>query len=113
MHRVDEAGRALRLLVSGDAEFDAAQSRVPMPVLAVGVGLDAIAAHVEPHRRVERRILPNKKMHELVVESGAVLGSAEVALGQAPVANSFGDAADELAHSGLALGRPDLAVKIF
>src|SRR5205823_7594199 len=78
--RVDEAGGALRLLVSGDAEFDAAECGVPVPVLAVGVGLDAIASHVEPDGRIERGVLTNEQMHEFVVKRGAVFGSAEVAL---------------------------------
>ena len=45
---------------------------------------------------------------ELVVESCAVFGSAEVALRQSPVANGFSDAGDELADAGFALGRADL-----
>src|SRR5437879_813244 len=45
-YRVDEAGGALRLGVSGDAEFDILGLRIPMPVAAVGVGLDAGATHV-------------------------------------------------------------------
>ena len=57
MDRVDEAGRALRLGVSGDAKFDAIGRGVPVPVLAVRVGLNAVAANVEPHRRIERGVL--------------------------------------------------------
>src|SRR5215471_15018804 len=52
-------------------------------------------------------------MHELVVERGTVFRSAEVALGESPVANGFGNAADELPDTGLALRGAELAVKVF
>ena len=42
--------------------------------------------------------------------SSAVL---EVALSHSPVADGFGDAGDELANSGFALGSADLAVQVF
>ena len=41
---------------------------VPVPILRVGLGLDAVAAHVEPYRRVESCILAQKNVRELVVE---------------------------------------------
>ena len=81
--------------------------RIPVPVAAVGVGLDAIAAYVEPDGRVEGGVLANEDVSEFVVESGAVFGSAEVALAHAPIANGFGDARDKLADSGFALGCAD------
>ena len=74
VHRVDEAGRALRRLVSGDAEFDALRLGIPVPVLRVGVGLDAIAADVEPYGRIECRLLLQEQVRELVVEDGCVFG---------------------------------------
>src|SRR5215831_13132660 len=103
MHRVDETSRALRLLVSGDPEFDTAESGVPVPILTIGVGLDAVTPNIEPDGRVEGRVLANKKMHEFVVEGGTVFRSAEVALGEPPVANGFRNAADELANTCFAL----------
>src|SRR5579864_448908 len=45
---IDEAGGALGLAVSGDTEFDLLGLRVPVPVAAVGVGLDAVASDIEP-----------------------------------------------------------------
>ena len=52
-------------------------------------------------------------MHELIVESCAIFGRAEIALAQTPVADSFGDAANELPNAGFALWRADLAMQIF
>ena len=112
-HRVDKAGGALGFGVSGDAEFDLLGLRVPVPVAAVGIRLDAVASHVEPDGRVEGGVLADEDVDEFVVESGAVVGGLEVALRHAPVADGFGDAGNELADSGLTLGCADLAVQIF
>src|SRR5579864_1973414 len=111
--RVDEAGGALRLGVSGDAEFYLLRLRVPVPVASVGVGLDAVASHVEPHGRIERGVLAHEDVDEFVMEGGAVFRSAEVALRHSPVADGFGDAGYELADSGFTLRRADFAVQIF
>ena len=110
---VDEAGRALRRAVAGDGELDGAGVRVPVPVLGIGLGLEAIAADVEPDGRVEGDLLGDEQVDELIVEDGSVFGGGEVAALEAPVADGFGDAADELADAGLALGGADLAVEIF
>src|ERR1700688_1446673 len=112
-HRVDEAGGALGLGVSGDAEFDLLRLRVPVPVASVGVGLDAVASYVEPDGRIEGGVLADEDVDEFIVEGGAVFGSSEVALSHSPVADGFGDAGDELADSGFALGSADFAVQIF
>ena len=112
-HRVDEAGRALRLGVSGDAEFDALRLGIPVPAASVGVGLDTVASDVEPDGRVEGRVLADEDVHELVVECRAVVGGLEIALRHSPVADGFGDTGNELANSGLALTGAELAVQIF
>ncbi len=112
-HRVDEAGGALRLAVSGDAELDLLRLRIPVPVARVRVGLDAVAANVEPDGRVEGGVLAHEDVDEFVVEGGSIFGSFEVALRQSPVADGFGDAGDQGADSGFALGRADFAVQIF
>ena len=112
LHRIDEAGGALRVAIAAGGELDAADFRVPVPVLGVGVGLDAVAADVEPHRRIESGHLVQQDVHEFVVEDGGVFGGAEVSAGEAPVLDGLGDANDELAHAGLALGRIHLAVEI-
>ena len=112
-HRVDEAGRALRRLVAGDAELDSCAGRVPVPVLGVGVGLDAVASYVEPDRRVEGGVLAQQDVRQLVVESGAVFRRLEIALRQTPVADGLGHASHQGADSTLALGRAQRAVQIF
>ena len=111
-YRVDEAGRALRRLVAGDAELDAGAGRVPVPVLGVGIGLDAVASYVEPHRRIEGGVLAQKDVRQLVVKSCAVVGRLEIALRQTPVANSFGHASHQGAHAALALGRAERSMQI-
>ena len=58
--------------------------RVPVPVGGVGVGLDAVAADVEPDRRVEGGVLVQQEVDELVVEDGGVFGGAEVAVRRCP-----------------------------
>ena len=113
LHRVDEAGRTLRRLVAGDTIFDTLRLVIPVPVLRVGVGLDAIAADIEPYRRVECRLLLQEQVGELVVEDGRIFGGLEVAAGNTPIANGLGNTGDERAHTALALGRAQRAVQIF
>ena len=81
--------------------------------LRVGLGLDAVASYVEPDGRIEGGVLADEDVDEFVVEGGGVFGGAEVALRHAPVADGFGDAGDQLADAGFALGRADRAVQIF
>src|SRR5262249_47277393 len=86
---------------------------VPAPV--VGRSLDAVAvvqADVEPDGRVERAVLVQAEGGELVVEAVGVFLAGEVAVLAAPVADGAGDAVDELADAGLALGSVQLAVEI-
>ncbi len=92
MHRVDEARGALRILVADRAVFHALRLRIPVPILRVGVGLDAIAADVEPYWRIEGRLLLQQQVRKLIVEDGRVIVAAEVSALDAPVANGFGDA---------------------
>src|SRR5262249_48333162 len=82
------------------------------PVLGVGVRLNAIASYVKPDGGVESRVLANQDVSEFVVESSAVFGRTEIALGQSPVANGFSDAGDELANPGLALRSAKRTVKV-
>ena len=94
---IDEAGRTLRGLVAGRAEFDAPELRIPVPVGGIGVRLQPVAADVEPHRRIKGRILVQQQVNELVVEHGGIFGRAEVSAADSPIADGFGDAADQLA----------------
>src|SRR5690606_26071589 len=101
---LDEAGRALRILVGALGPLDAAGVGVPAPV--VGGALDAVAvveADVEPDRRVERAVLVQAEGGQLVVEDLGVGVGGEVAVLAAPVGDGAGDAIDELADAPLAL----------
>ena len=113
-HRVDEAGGALRLGVSGDAEFDLLAS-AGSSASCWPSELGSMRSHPTLNQTGELKAAywRTRMCDEFVVESGAVFRSAEVALGHAPVADGFGDAGDELADSGFALGSADLAVQIF
>ena len=113
MYRVDEAGRALRFPVADSAIFDALRLGIPVPVTSVGVGLNAIAAHVEPYRRVERCLLLKEQVREFVMEDGRVFSRAEVAAGDTPIANGLSHAGDQRAHAALSLGRVERAMQIF
>src|SRR5581483_10720173 len=112
LYRVDETGGALGMAISGSGEFDAAADGIPVPVSGIGVGLDAIATDVEPDGRIESRILADQDMHQFIMKDGAVVGSAEIALGESPVANGFGDAGNELTNPGLAFRRAERTVEI-
>ncbi len=113
VHRVDEAGGALRARVSDGPELGLALQEIPVPVAAIGVGLNAIAADVEPHGRVEGHLLLDEQVHEFVVENGGVFVGAEVSTLEAPAGDGFGNAADQGADAGLALLGADGAVQIF
>jgi hypothetical protein len=83
-----------------------------VPVLGVGVGLQAVAADVEPHRRVEGDLLVHQQVRELGEEDLGVLGGGEVAVAHAPVADALGHAADQSADAVFAVRCTDLAVEV-
>ena len=82
---VDEAGRALGLLLDAD---------------------------VEPDRRVEAGVLVEKDVLELGVEGLGVLLVGEVAVAAPPAGDGVDHAADELADAALAVGRAELAAEV-
>ena len=65
---VNEAGRALRILVARSRMHHAACHWIPMPVLSRRKRLQPIAAHVEPHRRVEGHFLRQQHVRQFIVE---------------------------------------------
>ena len=69
-------------------------------------------ADVEPHRRVERRLLIDEQVRELVGEDLGVLLRGEVSVLLAPAADRVDDAGDELADRGLALGRAERTTEV-
>ncbi len=112
VHRVDEAGRALGIAVAGPGEGDAAGGRVPVPVLPGRIRFQAVAAHVEPDRRVEGHLLGQQHPGQLVVEDGRIPSGGEVAAIHPPVADALDDAAHQLADAGLPLGGAQVSVQV-
>ncbi len=104
-HRVDKARRALRRFVARGRKLNRSFLDVPMPVLCITERLQPVTANVEPYRRIKRRLLLDKNMHQLVVERVAVFGCGEIALLPAPVADRLSHALNELADARLALRR--------
>ena len=85
LHRVDEAGRALRRLLE---------------------------AAVEPDGAVERRLLIDEQVLQLVAERLQRVVAREVLLLARPPRDRVDDAADQLLDAALALGRADLPAEI-
>ena len=114
VHRVDEAGRALRIAVAGDGELDRAGVGIPVPVLGIGIGLQPVAADVEPDGRVEGCFLGHQQVDQLVMEDGRVFRGGKIAARDTPVADGFCHPGDELADTGFAalIGRANVAVEI-
>src|SRR5205823_11430263 len=103
-HRVDEAGGALRITISGHAKLHASQFGIPLPVLRVGVGLETVASYVEPYRRIERSALVEEDVGELVMKCVGIRASGKVAAIDSPVANGLGHPAHQGANSAFAFG---------
>ena len=86
LDRVDEAGRALRRLLE---------------------------PAVEPDRAVERRLLVDQDVLEVLAERLQILVGREVPVRLRPHRDRVDDAADELLDAALALGGANLAAEIF
>ena len=86
---------------------------IPVPVLGVGAGLDAVAADIEPDRRIEGCVLAQQDMRELIVEDGGIFIAAEIAVGLAPVADGLCDSPNQLTDTGFSVGGADRAVQVF
>ena len=72
----------------------------------------SLEADVEPDGRVERGVLVDEEMLELVGEGLEVVFAGEVLLPARPGRDRVDDAADELVDAALALGRADLPAEI-
>jgi hypothetical protein len=83
-----------------------------VPVLGVGVRLEAVAADVEPDGRVEGDLLVDEQVGELGEEGVGVVLRGKVAVADAPVADGLGYARDEVADALFAGGGADLAVEV-
>jgi len=70
-------------------------------------------AEVKPNWRVERHVLMQEQVAQLVVERVRVGVGGEVAVLLAPIIDGIGDAGDQLSDGVFALRRADLAPEIF
>jgi hypothetical protein len=113
----------LRLMPEPEPPLKIVPSDVPVedrvhPVVhgedEAGGGLlgDARHADVEPHRRVERGLLGDEEVAELLVEDPGLLDVDEVAALEAPLGDRVGDPVDDLAQGALALGRAGGAAEV-
>ena len=82
-----------------------------MPVLSVGIRLQPVAAHVEPHRRIEGHFLGQHQVRQFVGNFAASSGCGS-SRPPCPSRDGVDHARDQLAHAGLALRRADLAMEI-
>src|SRR5262249_35358179 len=85
LDRVDEAGRALRRSLEAD---------------------------VEPHRRVERRLLVDEQVLEIVRERLEIVVAREVLLLLRPAGDGLDDTADQLLDPLFTLGSADLPAEV-
>src|SRR5262245_35929572 len=96
VHRLDEAGAALRVFVLSFGPFGSSGLGTVIPVTSrriVTYTVLVIESHVEPHGRIERAILIEAKPRQLIVKNLALL-LAEVTVADAPVRNRSADSVD-------------------
>jgi hypothetical protein len=98
----------LRILVTGRTMDSGHESairvhRTPVPASCLGVGLVLVAAHVEPHRRIECSVLIEEQERQLMGKYLGVL-VVEIALGNTGSGDGLHNAANKLINASLALG---------
>src|SRR5436853_1958104 len=84
-----------------------------MPVLRVGIGLETIASHVEPHRRIERGSLVEQNVRQLIMKCVSIGSGSEIAAAETPIADGLNYAAYESAHTAFTIARTQCSVQIF
>ncbi len=112
---LDEARRALGVLVRVLRLFGRLRFRIPTPI-AFGSrhAVLGVKPDVEPHGAVERAVLVQTKPRQLAIKAVAVFGRVEVSVFQPPVGDRAGHAMDQLADRTFPLVRPlRVAVEIF
>ena len=110
---LNEAGRALRILVGILRLHHVLRGGVPPPVaLRARHAVLVVQAHVEPYGRVERPVLVQAQPGQVAVEPFAVGRRGEVAVFDAPVGDRAGDAVDELLDAVFAVGALHVAVEV-
>src|SRR5437868_1294197 len=85
---------------------------IPMPVLSVGIGLETIASHVEPHRRIECCSLVEQYVHQLVMKRVSIGSASEIPAPEAPIANGLSDAAYQSTHAAFTVAGAQSSVQI-
>ena len=107
-HRDDEARRALRprhaLFQLGDAVLAA--------IVDPAVAAPFLHAHVEPHRRVETRLLRQHQVRQVVAERFPVHLRLEIPVLLAPLGDGIHHPLHQLGGAGLPLRRPEFAVEV-
>ena len=115
VHRLDEAGAALRIFVLGRSALGLAGLAVVIPVSAGGIFPDAVLmveTDIEPDRRIERAVLIHAEPGQFIAENFAVR-LAEIAVLDSPIRDGAADPMNELLHGRLAFRGVLFAVKIF
>ena len=97
--------------VNGGHESAIRVHRTPVPASCLGVGLVLVAAHVEPHRRIECPVLVEEQERQLIGEDLGVL-LVEISLGNTGSGDGLHNAANKLINASLALGGFKLPVEI-
>ena len=113
LHRLNEAGGGLGVLIRGFRTLNAAGHRVPAIVPPATTHLVLVEQpHVEPHGRIEAAVLVQAQPGEFAVKVFAVGGSGEVAILCPPVSDCPRDAVNHLPDAVLALFRPGFAIEV-
>jgi hypothetical protein len=87
-------------------------NRVQLAIINEAIAARLRNAHVEPNRRIERRLLMQQQMCEFQPEIGGRFGSIEIAVLLSPLGNRIHDTRDELAHRAFPFRRSQPAMKI-
>ena len=107
-HGIDEAGRTLRAALALPQRHDGIGVFVPVPTVTPRL----FYAHVEPHRRVEARLLGQHQVSQLIAEILRVGGCAEVVPGLSPVRYGVHHAMHQLGNAALPVRRTGLPVEV-
>ena len=109
LYRVDEARRALRAMQRPVHLTDRFRGLVVVPTIAAVLFLHA---HVEPHRRVEARLLVQRQVGQLGTEVFGIVERGEIAVVDAPLRDRVHDPMNDLRDAAFPLRRSHASMKI-